>query len=73
MNIQIGQIWKNGVTAVKVQDDSMRTKQFELVVFDVLQDSDLKFRDVFRMDESEASQYINTQNCVLTDHVLSLV
>ena len=64
-----GQVWVNGRTAVKVQDNEGK---LELVTFE-LKNSALRFRKSGIYEEGKAAKYIQNLKCKYTTKVLAAV
>ena len=64
-----GQVWQNGCTAVKIQDND---GNLELVTFDLNNDT-LRFRKSDICSQEKAQQYLQKLNCKYTTKVLATV
>jgi hypothetical protein len=67
-HLAVGQVWQNGRTAVKVQEENGNVK---LVIFDK-KGRHLRFRDVCVLKEDGALRYLENLKCVITDNVVGV-
>lgn len=65
-----GQIWENGIRAVKIQKNE--TDGLTAVTFEKKVDGELIFSDIHEYDTVGALDYLMSMDCVLTDKKLSI-
>ena len=71
-SLAVGQVWQNGVTAVKIQEALKESSYFKLVIFDLDIKGNLKYNDVLELDEPKALDYLLNTKCTLTNKFLAI-